>query len=149
MYGLYSRAASNEERPMMARVRYTYFLLAIATTRPCVLVITVSLKNKNVKYTNGSTTTQTKWQKKQQWSYQNLEWPGHKSDFPSYNKNKNICFSLRTIVLRLSSPKKFIALNTTSALILTMCIQKTSLTSFLWRFSLLIQQLLVWWAKWE
>jgi hypothetical protein len=54
------------------------------------------------------------------------------SDFPSYNKNKNICFNLRTIeVSRLSSPKTFFALNTTSALILTMCIQKTSLTSFL------------------
>ena len=26
MYGLYSRAASNQERPMMARVRYIYLL---------------------------------------------------------------------------------------------------------------------------
>ena len=25
MYGLYSRAASNQERPMMARVRYIFF----------------------------------------------------------------------------------------------------------------------------
>ena len=33
-----------------------YFLFAIATTRPCVLVIIGSLKNKNAKYTNGSTT---------------------------------------------------------------------------------------------
>ena len=67
-----------------------------------------------------------------------------KSDFPSFNKNNSICFNLRTIeVSGLSSPKKLSTLNTTSALILTMCIQKTSLTSFLWRFSLLIQQLLV------
>ena len=26
MYGLYSRAASNQERPMMARVRYVFIL---------------------------------------------------------------------------------------------------------------------------
>ena len=44
-------------------IQSLHFLFANATTRPCVLVITVSLKNKNVKYTNASTKTQTKWQK--------------------------------------------------------------------------------------
>ena len=39
MYGLYSRAASNQERLMMARVRYVYLRLVIIKYTPSITAV--------------------------------------------------------------------------------------------------------------